>query len=352
MRILKKTGMILLITAICWLVVTFLFSGKKVGITSENEERMASETDWQSGSQEAAPQDDTEESVSENTENTEAESLSSVESEAESSAQEQTEESAKKDGSEESEPEEEKPSLYKLLSTGRLPIGHTLYIWGGGWNEEDTGAGEEAVTLGESPRWAEFCSSQDATYNFDNTRYQIHDGLDCSGYIGWVVYNTLETENGREGYVDNAAKLAGNYTSKGLGQFIPNSEQMTYEPGDVVCTYDHVVLVVGQCEDGSILFMHASPPGVSLTGTMMWSGEESQASLLAKEYMMKYYPDWVSYYTTTSKPGSYLSNGAIFRWSEDVLADPEGIRKMTPEQILALVFKDAEPTDRAGKTIH
>ena len=77
-----------------------------------------------------------------------------------------------------------KRTLYNLLLTAIEPLGHTMYVWGGGWNEEDTAAGEEARSIGESPRWKEFFEMQDSTYNYENTRYQIHDGLDCSGYVG------------------------------------------------------------------------------------------------------------------------------------------------------------------------
>ena len=75
-----------------------------------------------------------------------------------------------------------------------MPIGKTMYIYGGGWNENDTGAGIEAMTLGIDPKWAEFAQKQDSSYNFKDYDYKqnkeyIHLGLDCSGYIGWLLYN-------------------------------------------------------------------------------------------------------------------------------------------------------------------
>ena len=72
-------------------------------------------------------------------------------------------------------------TMEKLLRTSILPVGTTMYVWGGGWNEEDTGSGIESVTIGLSPRWAEFAAGQGAAYNHNATRYQIHDGLDCAG---------------------------------------------------------------------------------------------------------------------------------------------------------------------------
>ena len=109
----------------------------------------------------------------------------------------------------------EKTSILGFLQTAILPVGQTMYVWGGGWNEEDTGAGVEAVTLGISPAWAEFAAKQDAAYDYKKTKYQIHDGLDCSGYVGWVVYNVLETENGKDGYVLSSTKMAEEFASHG-----------------------------------------------------------------------------------------------------------------------------------------
>lgn len=67
---------------------------------------------------------------------------------------------------------------------------------------------QEAVTLGVSKRWAEYAARQTETYDFDKTRYQSHDGLDCSGYIGWLLYNVFHTRNGETGYVTGASKMA------------------------------------------------------------------------------------------------------------------------------------------------
>ena len=106
----------------------------------------------------------------------------------------------------------EKKTIKEFLKTGLEPMGTTMYTYGGGWNEEDTGAGTEARTIGLSARWAEFAAQQTSSYNYKDYDYKkngdvIHLGLDCSGYVGWVLYNTLETENGKEGYVDYNNKV-------------------------------------------------------------------------------------------------------------------------------------------------
>ncbi len=37
-------------------------------------------------------------------------------------------------------------TLFSLLCAAMQPLGTTLYVYGGGWNLDDTGAGREAVT--------------------------------------------------------------------------------------------------------------------------------------------------------------------------------------------------------------
>ena len=44
------------------------------------------------------------------------------------------------------------------------------------------------MTKGLSPQWEAFYNKNDSNYDFETTRYQIHDGLDCTGYVGWVMY--------------------------------------------------------------------------------------------------------------------------------------------------------------------
>lgn len=104
--------------------------------------------------------------------------------------------------------------------TSLLPVGQTMYIWGGGWNQDDAGAGIEAVTLGVSKRWAEYAAWQTEQYDFDQTRYQSHDGLDCSGYIGWSLYNVFHTRNGETGYVVGASKMARACAARGWGYLV------------------------------------------------------------------------------------------------------------------------------------
>ena len=197
-------------------------------------------------------------------------------------------------------------SILDFLRLATEPVGSTMYVWGGGWNEEDTGAGIEAVTLGLSSQWAAFAAQQGSGYDMNDTRYQIHDGLDCSGYVGWAVYNALETENGRPGYVMASTKMAKTYAD--------------------------------QCADGSVLFLHASPPGVMFSGTKLPDGRESDATKLAEKIMKERYPDWYARFPESARPHSYLTDSSAMRWSTDILSDYEGLRSMTAEEVASMIF--------------
>lgn len=226
-------------------------------------------------------------------------------------------------------------TVKQLLAIAMEPVGQTMYVWGGGWNEEDTGAGIEAVTLGISPRWKDFFEQQDVNYDIKNSWYQIHDGLDCSGYIGWVVYNVLENESGKEGYVDSSTKMADLFAQKGLGNVEEINAETIFYPGDIVSMDGHVWMVLGMCEDGSVLLSHSSPPGVRISGTEK-DGGSSQAVLLANEVMSTYYPKWYEKYPECAVKENYLS-GKVFRWNE-TLRDDESVRDMTAEEVVGMLF--------------
>ena len=244
------------------------------------------------------------------------------------------------------EPEPESVSILDFLRIAVQPVGQTMYVWGGGWNEADTGAGAEAVTLGVSPRWAEFAAKQDSSYSYENTKYQIHDGLDCSGYVGWAVYNTLETENGQAGYVYQSTKMSKQLADRGLGTFIAADEVQQWLPGDIMSMKGHVWIVVGMCEDGSVLLLHASPPGVIFSGTLLPDGSNSQASELARQIMREHYPGWYARYPRCARSHAFLTASSAMRWSADVLSDEEGLRHMTAQEVVQVILEtndDSKP---------
>lgn len=235
-------------------------------------------------------------------------------------------------------PEQDAPSILDFLRIAVQPVGQTMYVWGGGWNEEDTGAGIEAVTLGLSPQWAAFAAAQTGDYDYKTTRYQIHDGLDCSGYAGWAIYNVLETENGQPGYVSKASGMAQALSDRGLGDYIPAQNMTRWLPGDIMSMRGHVWITVGMCSDGSVLLLHASPPGVMFSGTLLSDGSESEASALAERIMQEQFPDWYTRFPRCARSDAYLKNSSAMRWSADVLSDPDALRDMTAEEVVDLIF--------------
>lgn len=235
-------------------------------------------------------------------------------------------------------------SIRRLLQVALQPMGKTMYIWGGGWNEADTAAGIEAVTLGPSGQWADFFQRQNSSYNFNHTRYQIHNGLDCSGYLGWTIYNFLHTINGEEGqgYVMKAKKMAENFAQRGWGTYRPASQVKDYKAGDIMSGNGHVFLVLGPCSDGSIVLAHSSPPGVQINGTVAANGSQnSEASRLANYYMEKYYPKWYAKFKPEVKDRSYLTSYQQMRWKTQPnfwMTDKEGLQDMTAQEVLVRIL--------------
>lgn len=229
----------------------------------------------------------------------------------------------------------EVPSFDKLLKTAILPVGNTMYIWGGGWNEADDGPGIEAVTIGVSPRWGEYAKEQDASYNHHCTSYQIHDGLDCSGYIGWLMYNVMNTEDGKAGYVMYAHEMAQTFASYGWGEYRTSGD---YKPGDICSMSGHVWMCLGTCSDGSVLLIHSSPPGVRICGTKLPGGGKSEAVVLATDIMREHFKDWYERYPDCEVSDSYLTASVRMRWDTSILSDENHIQDMSGEQVAEYLF--------------
>lgn len=229
-------------------------------------------------------------------------------------------------------------TMQEFLKIAMEPVGQTMYVWGGGWNEEDTGAGIEATTLGLSSQWKIFFEQQSSNYDYQTTLYQIHDGLDCSGYVGWVIYNLMESESGQSGYVMKSQEMASTYASYGWGTFTPYSEVTDHKPGDIFSNEGHVYISLGTCDDGSVLLVHSSPPGVRLCGTLLPSGESSKAVELASSIMSTHYPEWFEKYPSCEVDLSYLTNYDQFQWNADTLSDAQFIQNLSAEEIADLLW--------------
>ena len=100
----------------------------------------------------------------------------------------------------------------------------------------------------------------------------------------------------------------------------------------------HVWISLGMCGDGSVVLLHASPPGVLLCGTSLSDGSRSQAIELAESYMSAHYPDWYRKFPDCTRSASYLEDSSQMRWSLKVLSDEEGIQNMGAEKVLKRIF--------------
>ena len=232
-------------------------------------------------------------------------------------------------------------SVKKLLQNAIKPIGSTMFVYGGGWNSADTGAGKSAVTIGLSSEWKAFADKQDSTYNYRNVSERAK-GLDSSGYIGWVLYNTLRTQSGGEGFVVKADTYDEKLSSLGLGKRTPKEDVTIRRPGDIMCsqTDGFAYIVVGPCSDGSLVVACASPPGVRLCGTPSADGNtDSEAVILVEQVMNDRYGNWYQRYPDCSKGYSYLTN--YDKFSPDtskVIKDSEGLRFMNAQEVINLLF--------------
>ena len=228
-------------------------------------------------------------------------------------------------------------TMERLLKISLQPLGTTMYIWGGGWDVEDDAAGTGATRIGLSPVWKTFAKQQDATYNFENYRYERELGLDCSGYIGWIVYNTFERKSGQTGYVITSTEMAENFANRGWGELLINPD--TFLPGDIVSMEGHVWMSLGTCADGSVLLIHSSPPGVSICGTPAPQQDannlgKSIAITLAEEFMQEYYPAWQEKYPERAVSSTYLSEVIVMRWNTHTFYDAEKFQVLSGEEIL------------------
>lgn len=219
-----------------------------------------------------------------------------------------------------------------FIQTALQPVGSTMYIWGGGWNEEDSGAGGTSTQIGLSPQWTVFTEQQDENYDYEEHRFERENGLDCSGYVGWVIYNIFETENGQDGYVTTSTDMAEDFAKRGWGELLENPEK--FLPGDIVSMEGHVWISLGTCSDGSVLLVHSSPPGVSVCGTQLKEGESSIAIALATTYMEQNHPKWQEKYPNRTVPNTYLENVKVFRWNTKTMTDAEEYQIMNGEVII------------------
>ena len=265
-----------------------------------------------------------------------------------------------------------KHTLGNFLATALEPVGIALYIYGGGWDWQDEGSSIQAETIGISPDWIRFFYQQneDFTYRDEDAAKSFYPyggfneyyyaGLDCSGYLGWVVYNTLHDISGEEGYVVSSTGFAKGLADRGFGDWtkevtLPDgSRETAMKPGDIMSIKGHVWISLGTCPDGSVVIVHSTPsqsrtghPGGGVQIGAVGNSENCEAFVLADYYMSQYYPEWYRRYGVSLKtPETYFeSKNATtgrFTWfvtgENSVLTDPEGFGELTPAEVLSRLF--------------
>lgn len=226
------------------------------------------------------------------------------------------------------------PTLLKFISTALIPVGHTMYVYGGGWDESDTKGGINSVTIGEAEIWKTFFSLQTSAYDYKKYLHCITLGLDCTGYIGWCIYNLLNNESGGKPFVYPSAVLGYRLMEAGLGSVLKNND--CHRAGDIFFSpkHHHAYISLGKCSDGSVVLLHSSPPGVMLSGTSINSRCESEAQRIATYFMHKNFPHWSIKFPHSNRPESYLTDYLCFRFYDNIVRDPDNIASLTPFEIL------------------
>lgn len=249
-------------------------------------------------------------------------------------------------------------TITNLLKTALAPVGKALYVYGGGWNWQDTAGSREACTIGVLPYWTKFFASQDASYAYRNDSDKTNSfypyggfneyyfaGLDCSGYIGWVLYNVMHTG---DDYVMGATKMAKTFADRGFGTW--SQDDKSFKPGDIISMNGHVWLCLGTCDDGSVVILH-STPSPSRTGALgggvqisaLGSSSDCEAYALADHYMKTYFPDWYKRYPAVVKSFSSYTDfsgeyAGKFSWN-GTLTDPDSLTEMSANDVLTFLFK-------------
>ena len=182
-------------------------------------------------------------------------------------------------------------TLKNFLATAFQPLGTTLYVFGGGWDFQDIGTSYEARTIGISKNWVKFFDDQNSNYTYKDSNKKnesyypfngfneyYYAGLDCSGFVGWTLYNTLNFGSlSAPGFVMGANEQANYMANLGYGTWIHKVEGFSEDNpdyklwanevkvGDILSTTGHVMIVLSKCEDGSFIIIH-STPSYSKTG--------------------------------------------------------------------------------------
>ena len=274
-------------------------------------------------------------------------------------------------------------TLKNFISTAFQPLGTTLYIFGGGWDYQDVGTSNEGRTIGISKGWVKFFDEQTSNFTYKDEAHKnesyypfkyyneyYYAGLDCSGFVGWAIYNTLNTESlAGPGFVMSATDIAYHMAQLGYGTWMHKVEGWSDENpdyklwanevrvGDILSTTGHVMIVLSKCGDGSFVIIHSTPNysktgypggGVQISGVNPNDdlSPECEAYYLCQEYTTKFYPKWSERYnvkmnsleTVFDFDDSEPTSG-LFHWNiNGKISDPDNYAQKSAKEILRDLF--------------
>ena len=285
-------------------------------------------------------------------------------------------------------------TLKNFIAAAFQPVGTTLYVFGGGWDFQDVGASNEGRTNKTSENWIKFFDDQNINYTYrddnnkDKTFYPFgyfneyyYAGLDCSGFVGWTIYNNLYNESLLNGFVASAKNIAKNLADENYGKWMHTVKGSTFQNpnytllaeelkvGDILSTSGHVMIVLGKCEDGSFIIIHSTPSnsktnypggGVQLSAVNPKnSGDKNcEAYNLCKKYMEKYFKKWSKRYEAVVTKTEIVFNfddeypdTGIFHWevTNGNISDPDHYLNKTAKEILENLFGEEEEEEEERK---
>ena len=261
-------------------------------------------------------------------------------------------------------------TLTNFFKTALSAVGRALYVYGGAWDYQDVGSSFQARSIGVADSWVQFFYEQSNNYHYKNTTKSqsyypfgawneyYYAGVDCSGYVGWIIYNIMNNKSGNSGYVMGSTKMAKTFASYGWGTYTrdyaaPTASNNKFKVGDIISMDGHVWICLGLCSDYSMVILHSTPsdsrtgnPGGGAQLGAIGSSTSCEAYILADNYNKNYYKDWYNRYQTSLKSySSYLSmnnaNCGKFSWNLDEtgLTDPDNLSAMDASHILEKIFK-------------
>jgi hypothetical protein len=276
-------------------------------------------------------------------------------------------------------------TLKNFIATAFQPLGTTLYVFGGAWDFQDIGTSYEGRTIGISKGWVKFFDEQNSNYTYkdpdhkNETYYPFNGfneyyyaGLDCSGFVGWTIYNTLNSESlAGIGYVMGASAQARFMSQLGYGTWIHKVDGWSDENpdyklwaneirvGDILSTSGHVMIVLSKCNDGSFIIIHSTPnyskTGYPGGGVQMSAvnpnddlSEDCEAFYLCQEYTQKFFKKWserynvkmVSLSTAFDFPDSSPNTGLLHWNIYKKISDPDNYSQKSAKEILRDLFNE------------